>query len=422
MPSDTSQPFDPGLIAQIRDQFVYVDTAPFCGKRIYLENAGGSLTLKTVVEAVSEWTALPDNAGRDNAASRAVTQVIVRASRQLLLLLGAEDGAIGIAESTTSNAFRVLRSIVENVPGGNLVTTKLDHPALYDSTRILAERSGKEWRVAEMCPRSGLVTPEHVLEAVDEDTVALAVIHGSNNLGTVNDIESIVKAARTVKPDLYVLVDGAQHTPHGVVDVKRLQCDGYLVSSYKTFGKPGVSAVWLSPRMAELPHDQILGKTATDWEVGTREPAGYAAWLEVMDYLYWLGDKFTTSSDKRARVVAAMEAIGRHERALTRRLLEGGDSVRGMAQLPGVGIQGETENLSVKDPAFAFTVRGMTSGDVVAYFASKGIIVHNRVSDAYSRHTMAALGIEECVRVSLCHYNTLDEVDLFLKALAEIAS
>ena len=50
-----------------------------------------------------------------------------------------------------------------------------------------------------------------------------------------------------------------------------------------------------------------------------------------------------------------------------------------------------------------------------------GIIVHNRTSDAYSRHTLKALGIEECVRVSFCHYNTSDEVDVFPATLQRVA-
>ena len=56
--------FEDQLLQQIRDRFCQVDSDPLSGKRIYLENAGGSLTLKHVVAAVAEQTALPDNAGR----------------------------------------------------------------------------------------------------------------------------------------------------------------------------------------------------------------------------------------------------------------------------------------------------------------------------------------------------------------------
>ena len=421
MTEDNGTFFDAALMERIRDRFAYVESDPYCGKRVYLENIGGSLTLKTVVDVVARLTALPDNAGRVNPASREVDRLIGKGLQDVGLLLGARSGTVALGESTTSNAFKVLAPIVRSVPGGNLVTTNLDHPSLLDATRIIADRFGKQWRVAELCPRTGTVKPDAVLEHVDADTVVLAMIHSSNVLGTTNDVAETIRRARKIKPDLYVLVDGVQHTPHGLVDVEELQCDAYLASSYKMFSKVGGSVVWLSDRASRLPHDKLLGKPETYWEQGTRETAMYAAWSEVIEYLCWLGGRFTESSDRRGQIVAAMEAITRHERALTWRLLHGDGSSRGLLEVPGVTVYGEVDDLAVKDPALAIGIEGMPSGEAVSYFAQKGIIVHNRISDAYSKHTLAALGIEDCVRVSLCHYNTAEEVDAFLAALEQMA-
>jgi selenocysteine lyase/cysteine desulfurase len=66
-------------------------------------------------------------------------------------------------------------------------------------------------------------------------------------------------------------------------------------------------------------------------------------------------------------------------------------------------------------------VEGKASGQIVKALAERGIRVTSRISDYYSRHTLMALGIEECVRVSLAHYNTPEEVDIFLKAMGELA-
>lgn len=63
----------------------------------------------------------------------------------------------------------------------------------------------------------------------------------------------------------------------------------------------------------------------------------------------------------------------------------------------------------------------MTSAEVVSALNSHGIIVHNRISDAYSQHTLKALGIEEGIRVSAGHYTSPQEVDAFLEALRRIA-
>ncbi|MFH1007654.1 MAG: aminotransferase class V-fold PLP-dependent enzyme [Candidatus Latescibacterota bacterium] len=140
--------FDDALLTQIRDRFACVEADPVSGKRIYLENAGGSLTLKRVVELVAEQTALPDNAGRANPTSREVERLIAQGAEDLKTLLGASSGCVALGESTTSNAFKTLGAIIRHVPGQNVVTTNLDHPAIYDATQMLSKECGKEWRVA----------------------------------------------------------------------------------------------------------------------------------------------------------------------------------------------------------------------------------------------------------------------------------
>lgn len=410
------------LLVAIRERFCHVTSDPVAGPRIYLENAGGALTLKRVLEVVVFHTAIPDNAGRANPTSHEVGRVIAKGREDLRTLLGATRGVVDIGESTTRNAWTVLRSIIENVPGTNVVVTNLDHPATFDTAKILCDRMRLEWRVAALTPSRGVVEPASVCDHVDGGTVALAIVHSSNITGAQNPIAEIVWKARRAKPDLYVLVDGAQHGPHGLVDVEELGCDAYLLSSYKMFSKIGASAFYLSERAAQLPHDKLLGKPQECWEQGTREQAGYAGWSEVADYLCWLGAHFAEASDRRQLVAAAMRAIELHERALTHLLLHGNGEAPGLLSLGHVAVHGEVEDLSIKEPCLGFSVIDMTSGEVVGRLAQDGIRVHNRVSDAYSRHTLEALGIEECVRVSLCHYNTPEEVDAFLTAVAGLAS
>ena len=66
----------PGLMADVRARFAHVDTCPFEGPRVFLENAGGALTLKSVAETSGIYAAIPDNQGRDNPASKALMAVI----------------------------------------------------------------------------------------------------------------------------------------------------------------------------------------------------------------------------------------------------------------------------------------------------------------------------------------------------------
>ncbi len=413
--------FNDSLMKEIRARFANVESDPYCGKRIYLESAGGSLRLKSVVEATARHTELPDNAGRISAASKEVDRIIEKGKEDIRLLLGARSGIVFLGESTTGNAFRTLNAIVRNIKGKNIVTTNLDHPAIYDSTRILADRYKKEWKVAGLSDDKGLVEPESILKHIDSETIVLAIIHSSNIIGVKNDIKKIIKKTREANPDIYILVDGSQHTPHEAVDVEELGCDVYLASSYKTFGKIGASAAYLSERAAKLPHDRLLGKPDDYWELGTREHAGYASWSSVVDYLCRLGSHFTNNPSRRKQVLAAMNAITHHEKALTLRMLRGANGIEGLLDIPGVAVYGEVADMTVKEAVVIFNLRGKRSSEVVSYLGKNGITVHNRVSDAYSKHTLRAVGIEECVRVSWGHYNTKEEIDRFLITLKRAA-
>jgi len=422
MVSQTGLLCSESLLEEIRAQFCHVDSDPITGQRVYLENAGGGLTLKKIVEIVAEQTGLPDNAGRANATSPMIAELLERGRADLMQIVGARSGSVTVGPSTTANAFRILSVIISNVQGGNVVTTNLDHPAIFDSTRILCERFGKEWRVAGLNAETGRVPVESAVEQIDESTIALCVIHSSNNTGGVNDVRGMVRRAREIKPDLYVLVDGSQRAPHAPLDVEALGCDVYLWSSYKMFSKIGASAAFLSERTACLPHDQLLGKSKDDWDMGTREQAGYAAWSAVADYLSWLGGHFTRGEKKREKITAAMHAIELHERALTRLLLNGAEGLKGLLGLDRVTVHGETSNLTVREPCVLFTVEGMLSAEVVSCLGERRIRVHNRVSDVYSKHTLQALGVPEAVRVSMAHYNTPEEAVRFLRAMNELAS
>ena len=66
---------NPDLIDAIRARFAHVDTCPFQGQRIFFENAGGALTLKSVVETSGFYASIPDNPGRINPAGQGTQNV-----------------------------------------------------------------------------------------------------------------------------------------------------------------------------------------------------------------------------------------------------------------------------------------------------------------------------------------------------------
>ncbi|MDY7011282.1 MAG: aminotransferase class V-fold PLP-dependent enzyme [Planctomycetota bacterium] len=414
--------FNNALMSEIRDRFVNIDSDPFSGKRICFENAGGTLRLKSIFKVIETYTELPDNTGRRNAASRKVNEAIDRGRKDIALFVGAVSGTIAAEQSTTGMIFRILNTIAANASGGNMVTTNLDHASCFDATRMIAQRCGMEFRCAELDPKTDLVGVESILKHIDEETVVLTVIHASNIIGSKNDVTTITAEARKKSPDIFVVLDGAQHASHGMIDVEEYGADAWIFVPYKTYSKAGASFAWMSDRLANLPHDNLAGKPKDMWDLGTREAASYACMSEVSAYFQWLGSKFTDSTDARQKIEAAMLAIDRHEAALLEAMMGGTDRARGMLDNVRVTVYGDKQNLATQETIIAFNVEGMSTADLVDYFEDNSVRLHNRISDCYSGHTLSAFGIEECVRVSLCHYNTLNEVSVFLKLLERVAN
>ena len=140
--------FSPELLEEVRKHFMYVDWDPYSGQRVYLEASGGSLRLKSVVESIAKETALPDELYRYNPASEHVIESIQKGIEDVKLFLGAKSGTIMPAQSATHAIYRAINAVTNHVPGTNIVTTELEHPAVRSSTRMFAESRGMEWRIA----------------------------------------------------------------------------------------------------------------------------------------------------------------------------------------------------------------------------------------------------------------------------------
>src|SRR6056300_817540 len=170
----------PNLMPQIRDRFAYVDQCPFTGERIFFENAGGALTLKSVVDTSATYAAIPDNQGRDNPASRALVDVINRAKADARDLFGASGGQFFVGESGTELLFRLIRTAAMNAPsGGNIVGSTFEHPASRSAAIQWAEHSDRPYLSVDHQIGIGLVTPGDYAAVVDAKTRVATILHAS---------------------------------------------------------------------------------------------------------------------------------------------------------------------------------------------------------------------------------------------------
>ncbi|RLE03353.1 MAG: aminotransferase [Candidatus Aminicenantes bacterium] len=409
--------FTTNLLEKIREKFLYVDWDPYTGQRIYFEASGGSLRLKSVLDTMARETALPDELFRYNPASDHAVAIMLKGIEDVKLFVGAKDGYIISTNSATHAMARVINAITAHVPGKNIVTTQLEHPAVLSATKYFAELRGLEWRVAPIDKESSSVPPEAILNLIDKDTSLLAFQHASNQTGAINDVKYIVQEARRIKPDLHVLVDAVQYAPHAHIDVEDLGVDAYAFGPYKAYCVKGIGFAYISERVAKLPHLKLIGKPETDWVLGSPAPQPFACWSAVIDYLCWLGNHFTSSTNRREQLIAAKKAITKHMQALLHLILNGDEDVPGLEKLNHVRVCGMKGGLNRRLCIFLFQLEGMTATEAMnRYNREFHIRLAARVRDSYSKYPLEGLGWEDAVRLSAAHYNTPEEVKAFLKA------
>lgn len=288
------------------------------------------------------------------------------------------EGAL-VTELTASQCmFQIVRTILENVPGTNVVTTSLEHPSAFDAARLYAERTGKEFRVAMANPATGNVDVQTILDLVDENTALLSGMSASNISGAILDMEAIVKGAREKKPDIYIVSDAVQHMPHSVLNVG---------------------------------------------ELGTFPHPNYAAITAVVDYVCWIGTHFTDSTDRRTQYCAGMDRIHLQEHSLLIHMMEGTEEVPGLRHIPGVHVYVDSPDTVDRDLISAIGIDGIDYTSLVAEYYKRGITVFDRVNTSiYSKRIVESIGLTGAIRVSPLHCHNTDDIDEFLKVTAELAA
>ncbi|HEY3383568.1 MAG TPA: aminotransferase class V-fold PLP-dependent enzyme [Vicinamibacterales bacterium] len=412
--------FSPTLMEEIRNQFVYVDWDPYSGKRIFFDAASGSCRPKRVVEAMGAETCLPDQQGRANPGSRHAVDVTAKGIQDLMIFFGAKSGQTIPGWSSSHVIYRITDAVLSTIPGTNVVTTGLDHASVRSALTQFSSNYGKKERIAEPGRDTASVATETILRHIDRNTCFLVLTHTSNVTGEVYDVKAIIREARKIKPELFTMVDGVQYSPSAVVDVEDIGADAYVIAPYKNYGVKGCGYAHVSDRLATLPHWRYTLKPANSWDLGGVEHQSYAAWSAVVDYLCWLGSRFTGATDRRSLVVAAMTAIKAHQVGLLSLLLHGTGGAPGLKDLRHVTVYGVGPDLWRQSLLVGFNLAGIESDRGCAMYQEAQLRLHAPGHDPFFAAMLQQLGIGSFIRLSGSHYNTPQEIERFLRVTAAI--
>ena len=160
-------------------------------------------------------------------------------------------------------------------------------------------------------------------QKINSRTRVVAVGYASNAVGTINDVKEIVRLAHQKGALAYI--DAVHYAPHGPIDVRALDCDFLVCSSYKFFGPHMGILYGKREHLQRLQPYKLRANTnavPNRWEWGTLNHECIAGITACVEYLADLGRQVDLSaSTRRAALLAAYGAIQQHERGLAETLI-----------------------------------------------------------------------------------------------------
>ncbi|MGA2972457.1 MAG: aminotransferase class V-fold PLP-dependent enzyme [Candidatus Bathyarchaeia archaeon] len=419
----------------IRREFPRADADANGRRRIFFENAAGSLVLQRAVEAEAK-ARLDYSANVDGPfwESKMNEEVILGGRKAVRDFLNApSEDCIISGESATSILFSLSYALSKEISGNeNIVLTEYEHYANASPWLELEQRGVvKEVRFVRFNRDDGQLDISHLESLLDKNTRVVSVAGVSNVLGSKTPAAQVFKLAKEV--GAYAVLDGVHTVPHIPVDVVKLGCDFAVFSAYKLFSRRGSFAYGRRELLENLKPYKVKpapDKPPEKWEMGTRDQALFASITAVIDYLNWLGsqvesevrDKIADYAGRKRTLKAALSWIEKYEQTLSNAMLGGTNGAQGMQAMKGLEVYGvkDPSKTHLRVPTFTFNIEGADPFQVAQYLWGKhSIAVLAEDGGGFYSRTLKTYGKSIGVRASLVHFNIVQEVETFLRALAD---
>src|SRR5256885_1349782 len=404
----------------VRSQFPSLAQTVNGNPAVFLDGPGGTQVPQRVIDAISDYlTQSNANTCGAYATSRSTNAVIDEARAAMADFLGCDPDEIIFGPNMTSLTYAMSRAIGREIgPGNEIVLTHLDHDANISPWRAL-EETGATVRFAEINHEDCTLDMNDLAHKITGHTRVVAVGYASNAVGTINPVHQIVKLAHDRGALAYI--DAVHYAPHGPIDVRALDCDFLVCSTYKFFG-PHMGVLYGKREQLKRLHPYkvraLTNNSPFRWEWGTLNHECVAGITASVEYLADLGRRMDPSvQTRRAALLAAYGAIQHHERSLAEHL------IRGLLAIPGLKLYGisDPKRFNQRCPTIAVRIEGRPPLGLATKLGEHGFFTWD--GNYYALNLTERLDVEKTggfLRIGLVHYNTADEVDRFLTALREI--
>jgi cysteine desulfurase family protein (TIGR01976 family) len=389
---------------------------------VFLDGPGGTQVPQRVIDAISDYLSRNNaNTGGAYQTSRNTDSMIAEARSAMADFLNCDADEIVFGANMTTLTYGMSRALGRDLgPGDEIVLTLLDHDANFSPWKALEEK-GVVIRAAKFNEVDCTLDMADLASKIGSRTRVVAVGYASNAVGTVNNVAEVVGLARQVGALSYI--DAVHYAPHGLIDVRQLDCDFLVCSTYKFFG-PHMGVLYgkrehlkkFRPYKVRPNTDNI----PNCWEWGTLNHEGIAGIKACVDYWEEVGrqsEKERSGQTRRESIVRAHAAIHQHERQMMEKM------IAGLLAIPGLKLYGITDPSRFENRCATIVVRieGHTPLELATKLGERGIFTWD--GNYYALNVTEQLDVERLggfLRIGLVHYNTMDEVDTLLAALREI--
>lgn len=384
----------------------------------YLDNAGGSLVLQGVADRVSEYLLTSSvQHGATYAKSQLAMQRLAAAQRSVMTLINASRPEEVVMGPSTTALLRILGIAIGETlsPGDEIILSLSEHESNFGPWENLHRRGVKlvRWPVE---PETYRLDPQRLASLMTERTRLVCCTHASNILGTINPIREFADIAHA--HGAKICVDAVAYAPHRAVDVRALDVDYYVFSFYKVYGPHHAVLYGRYGDLAALPGQNHFfiepTRTAYKFQPGNVNYELSYGCIGINEYLVELARRGgAPEGDERSAIRSAFDLISQQEQLICARLLDYLNAV------PSLRIIGETTaDAAIRVPTVSFVTGKGKHSDIVSAIDRFNIGI--RYGDFYARRLSEHLRLDPeqgVIRISMVHYNTLEEIDALIRAL-----
>jgi len=395
------------IIENIRKDFPVLNECVNGYPLVYLDNAATSQRPKAVIDAVDDfYLHYNSNVHRGvHALSEKATQAFEHARENVRQFINAKTIKEIIFTKGTTESINLVAQTYGRThvkAGDEIIVSEMEHHANIVPWQILCQQTGASLKVIPMNDKGELIIEEYK-NLLNNKVKIVAVGHISNALGTINPIKQIIDLAHA--RNIPVLIDGAQATPHTVVDVQALDCDFYCFSAHKMYGPTGVGVLYGKEHLLEaMPPYQgggemikmvsfektLYNDLPAKFEAGTPNIAGVIGLSAAIDYIQNIG----------------LQNIASREQELLQYATEKANNFEGLR------IIGQANE---KAAILSFVLDDIHAHDIGTIVNNYGVAI--RTGHHCAMPVMQHFKVPATARASFAFYNTEEEIDQLFFAL-----